>query len=131
MNWSCSLWPMAQLQQTQIWACLQLHHSWWQHRILNPLSGARDQTWVLMDTSPIHFHWAMIGTPCNAFLINEINGRSQLNFRKVFMFFTEALLLSVLIFLFTPILLVLYLREEQCLATMKKKLNVKNSGEKR
>ena len=28
-----------------------LHYSSWQHRTLNPLSKARDQTWVLMDTS--------------------------------------------------------------------------------
>ena len=28
-----------------------LHHSPWQHRILNPLSKARDRTHVLMDTS--------------------------------------------------------------------------------
>ena len=28
-----------------------LHHSSWQHRILNPLSEARDQTHILMDTS--------------------------------------------------------------------------------
>ena len=28
-----------------------LHHSSWQHQILNPLSGARDRTCILMDTS--------------------------------------------------------------------------------
>ena len=33
-----------------------LHHSSWQHWILNPLSEARDQTCVLMDTSQICFH---------------------------------------------------------------------------
>ena len=27
-----------------------LHHSLWQHRILNPLSEARDQTHILTDT---------------------------------------------------------------------------------
>ena len=32
-----------------------LHHSSQQHRILNPLSEARDQTCVLMDASQIHF----------------------------------------------------------------------------
>ena len=30
-----------------------LHHSFWQHRILNPLSKARDGTLILMDTSPV------------------------------------------------------------------------------
>ena len=31
--------------------------------ILNPLSEARVRTWVLMDTSQIHFYWATTGTP--------------------------------------------------------------------
>ena len=38
-----------------------LHHSSWQHWILNPLSKARDRTHVLMDTSwgllPLSHHW--------------------------------------------------------------------------
>ena len=33
-----------------------LHHSSWQHWILNPLSKARDQTRVLMDTSQVCYH---------------------------------------------------------------------------
>ena len=32
------------------------HHSSRQHRILNPLSQARDQNCVLMDTSWVHYH---------------------------------------------------------------------------
>ena len=40
-----------------------LHQSSLQHWILNPLSGARDQTCVLMDTSQVHYHWAIMGTP--------------------------------------------------------------------
>ena len=40
-----------------------LHHSSWQHRILNPLSESRDQTCDLMDTSQIHFFWVTTGTP--------------------------------------------------------------------
>ena len=40
-----------------------LHHSSWQHQILNPLSEARDQIRILMDTSLVRYHWAMMGTP--------------------------------------------------------------------
>ena len=32
-----------------------LHHNSQQHQILNPLSEARDQTHVLMDTSRVHY----------------------------------------------------------------------------
>ena len=32
-----------------------LHHSSWQHWVLDPLSKARDQTHILMDTSWIGF----------------------------------------------------------------------------
>ena len=42
---------------------LRLHHSSRQCQILNPLSKARDQTFVLMDASQIHFCWATKGTP--------------------------------------------------------------------
>ena len=31
-----------------------LHHSSWQHRMLNPLSEARDRTHILIDTSHVH-----------------------------------------------------------------------------
>ena len=34
-----------------------------QHWILNPLSGVRDQTRILMDTSWVHYCWAIMGTP--------------------------------------------------------------------
>ena len=40
-----------------------LHHSSQQHWILNPLSGARDWTHILMDASQLHYHWATAGTP--------------------------------------------------------------------
>ena len=33
-----------------------LHHSSWQHQILKPLSRARNQTCVLMDTSQVCYH---------------------------------------------------------------------------
>ena len=32
-----------------------LHHSSWQHRILNPLSEVRDRTRVLMDPRQVHY----------------------------------------------------------------------------
>ena len=40
-----------------------LHHSSCQHRILNPLSRARDWTHVLMDTCQICYHWTTMGMP--------------------------------------------------------------------
>ena len=40
-----------------------LHRSSWQCQISNPLSKARDQTCILMDTSQIRFCWATMGTP--------------------------------------------------------------------
>ena len=40
-----------------------LHHGSEQCRILNPLSGARDGTCILMDTSRIRFCCATMGTP--------------------------------------------------------------------
>ena len=41
-----------------------LHHSSWQHRIVNPLSKARDWAGILMDTSQVRFHRATMGIPC-------------------------------------------------------------------
>ena len=40
-----------------------LHYRSPQHPLLNPLSEARDQTCILMDTSRIHFHCTTTGTP--------------------------------------------------------------------
>ena len=40
-----------------------LHHSSQQGQIPNPLSEARDPTCIFVDTSHIHFHWAMTGPP--------------------------------------------------------------------
>ena len=34
----------------------ELHHSSQQGQILNLLSGARDQTYVFMDTGGVHYH---------------------------------------------------------------------------
>lgn len=41
----------------------KLHHSSLQHWILNPLSGAKDQTDNVMVPSWIHFRCATTGTP--------------------------------------------------------------------
>ena len=40
-----------------------LHWSSLQHRILNPLSEARERTCNLMVPSQICYHWAIMGTP--------------------------------------------------------------------
>ena len=40
-----------------------LHHSSQQYRLLNPLSKARDQTHILMDTRQVCYRWATMGTP--------------------------------------------------------------------
>ena len=40
-----------------------IHHSSWQHRILNPLNGARNWTCVLIDTTWVHYHSAMMELP--------------------------------------------------------------------
>ena len=41
----------------------KLHHSSWQHQILSPLSEARNQTHILVDTSWICFQCATIQLP--------------------------------------------------------------------
>ena len=40
-----------------------LHCRSWQCRILNPLSGARDQTHIFMDTGGVCYHSATMGAP--------------------------------------------------------------------
>ena len=45
-----------------------LHHSSWQCQLYNPLSKARDQTHILMDTSQVCFCCATTGTPFSTFL---------------------------------------------------------------
>ena len=47
-----------------------LHHSSQQDWVLNPLSKAKDQTCVLMDTSQVCFRWATMGTPDVLFLLS-------------------------------------------------------------
>ena len=53
---------------TQDLSCVcDLHHSSRQHQILNPLSEARNQTHIPVDTSQAHYPWATTGTPCFEF----------------------------------------------------------------
>ena len=47
----------------------ELHHSSQQHRILNPLSKARDRTHNPVVPSRIPFRCATMGTPSKLFLI--------------------------------------------------------------
>ena len=60
-----------------------LHHSSWQHRILNPLWEARDPTWVLMDTNQVHYCWATMGTPVASF---NIKGHLSSSLRRGYYF---------------------------------------------
>ena len=40
-----------------------LHHSSWQRWIINPLSEAKDKTYILMDANQIHFHQTTMAIP--------------------------------------------------------------------
>ena len=46
-----------------------LHHTSWNHQILNPLSEDRGWTCILMDASWAHYHWATTGIPTLDFFI--------------------------------------------------------------
>ena len=48
-----------------------LHYCSWQHRIFNPLSKARDQTFIFMDASQISFLLSHIGSPCVSLFTDE------------------------------------------------------------
>ena len=50
-----------------------LHHSSRQHWILNPLSGARDRTCILMVPSQVCFRCTTVGTPVVFFLKRHTN----------------------------------------------------------
>jgi len=55
--------PQPQPHQIRATSATHIHHSSWQCWILNPVSRTRDQTCSLMDTSRVHYHSAMMGTP--------------------------------------------------------------------
>ena len=62
---SCSCWPPPQPQQHQFRAAAATdrHHGSRQHRILNPLSEARDRTCNLSVPSRVGFRCALTGAP--------------------------------------------------------------------
>ena len=62
LNLSCSCWPTHSYSKARPEPHPRPVLQFQQHQILNPLSKARDQTCVLMDTSQICFQWAMTGT---------------------------------------------------------------------
>ena len=49
-----------------------LHHSSRQHRILNPLSKARDETCILWDASWVCYCCTTTGTPSNFIYLHEL-----------------------------------------------------------
>ena len=63
-NQSHNCQPTPQSQQGGIWAVSASHTIAHGNAgsILNPLNEARDQTLVFMDTSRVHYRWAMTGT---------------------------------------------------------------------
>ena len=64
-----------------------LHPSSWQHQILNPVSKARNGTWVLVDASQIHFRWGITGTPAISFLVLMPYNLPLLSFSSFLPFF--------------------------------------------
>ena len=47
-----------------------LHHSSQQFQILNPLSEARDQTWIFMNISWVHYHLGTTGFPISVNILS-------------------------------------------------------------
>ena len=64
---ACSTATVTQ-DPSRVW---NLHHSSWQHWVPNPLSEARDQTRVLVDTSQICFRCTTTGTPTSPVSYNK------------------------------------------------------------
>jgi len=65
-----------------------LHHSSWQHQIVNPLNEARDRTHNVIVPSRIRFRCTTKGTPIIFILDEEIKNKEVLVFllRKKFLF---------------------------------------------
>ena len=74
-----------------------LHGSSWQHWILNALRKARDWTHVLMVTSGVCYHWAMMGTPLSCF--NKEDGGSKILNNLSWESFVRLFQTSLLLFL--------------------------------
>ena len=55
---------------SELQSATYLHHSSWQHGILNTLSEARDRTRILKDTSWVLYHWTTTGAPLFANFLN-------------------------------------------------------------
>ena len=84
-----------------------LYHSSQQRWILNPLSKARHQTCVLMDTSQIRFHWATMGTPWKTTFIYKLVCLSIYIFVYFFTLtitITRMLILTYIYFILSPVL---------------------------
>ena len=73
-----------------------IQHSSRQHQILNPLSRARDQTHVFIDTSWVPHHWATMGMPTVEsrnnpivhWLVNKLAKCGYSEYYKIFAVFT-------------------------------------------
>ena len=74
-----------------LWPTLQS----WQCWILNLLSGARDQILVLMDTSQVHYCWAIAGTPDLSFKLYRKKKGEVINKNTVIMAFIFTYLVTL------------------------------------
>ena len=94
------LWALA--TATAIWdpsRVCDLHYSPRQHWILNPLNEARDWNCVLMDTSQIHFCWAMTGTLCLIWYSHSLSCFPWLNAYMIYIFYSYTSNLPVLLYI--------------------------------
>ena len=63
-----------------------LHHSSRQRQILDPLSEVRDHIRILVDSSRVHFCWAMTGIPHKRYFLLTLHCLFRHNSRTVFGF---------------------------------------------